>query len=76
MSGTDTPHVAQLYPPPEAAVRNAYVSGRAAYDKLVAEADADYEGFWARQARELISWKKPFTKVLNSRSSSGSRTAP
>ena len=68
MSGTDTPHVAQLYPPPEAAVRNAYVSGRAAYDKLVAEADADYEGFWARQARELISWKKPFTKVLNSTS--------
>ncbi len=54
-----------LYPPPEAAVKNAYVSGIEAYNKLCAEAEADYEGFWARHARELISWKKPFTKVLD-----------
>jgi acetyl-CoA synthetase len=38
----------------------------AAYDKLVAEADADYEGYWARLAREFVSWKTPFTKVLDS----------
>ncbi len=54
-----------LYPPPEAAVKNAYVAGIEAYNKLCAEAEADYEGFWARHARELISWKKPFTKVLD-----------
>jgi acetyl-CoA synthetase len=55
----------KLYPPPEAFAKKAHVSGMAAYEKLVAEADADYEGYWARLARELVSWKKPFTKVLN-----------
>ena len=29
------------------------------------EAATDWEAFWARQARELISWTKPFTKVLD-----------
>ena len=67
MSGTAaTPsNAAKLYPPPENAVRNAWISGRAAYDKLAAEAEADHEAFWARQARELLAWHKPFTKVLN-----------
>ncbi len=55
----------RLYPPPAAAVKGAHVSGIEAYDKLVAEADADYEGYWARLAREFVSWKTPFTKVLN-----------
>ena len=27
------------------------------------EAERDYEGYWARLARELISWKTPFTNV-------------
>ena len=60
---TDT---AKLYPPPASVAETAHVSGMAAYDKLVAEAEADYEGYWARLAREFISWKKPFTKVLDS----------
>ena len=54
-----------LYPPPESAIKGAHVSGIEAYNKLCAEAESDYEGFWARQARELISWKKPFAKVLD-----------
>jgi acetyl-CoA synthetase len=54
-----------VYPPPPAAVERAYVSGMDAYWKLVHEAERDYEGYWARQARELLAWKKPFTKVLN-----------
>lgn len=54
-----------LYPPPAAAVKGAYVSGREAYDKLCAEAEADYEGFWSRLAREMVSWKKPFTRALD-----------
>jgi len=60
---TDT---AKLYPPPASVAETAHVSGMAAYDKLVVEAEADYEGYWARLAREFISWKKPFTKVLDS----------
>jgi acetyl-CoA synthetase len=62
MSASDTPVV---YPPSAAAMKGAHVSGMDAYRKLVAEADADHEAFWARQARELISWKTPFTQVLN-----------
>jgi acetyl-CoA synthetase len=54
-----------MYPAPEAFAKAAHVSGMAAYDKLVEEARNDYEGYWARLARELVSWKKPFTKVLD-----------
>ena len=55
-----------MYPPPAALMAAAHVAGPAAYDKLVAEAAADYEGYWSRLAREFVSWKKPFTKGLNS----------
>ncbi len=57
---------ATLYPPPAALQAAAHVAGPAAYDQLVAEAAADYEGYWSRLAREFLSWKKPFTKGLNS----------
>ena len=53
-----------IYPSDEA-VRNATISGMDAYRALCAEADADYEGFWAKRAREMVSWKEPFTKVLD-----------
>jgi len=33
-------------------------------DSLHREADADLEAFWARQARELITWSKDFDTVL------------
>ncbi|NUZ06001.1 acetate--CoA ligase [Piscinibacter koreensis] len=58
---TETP----TYFPPEELVRNAHVSGMDAYHVLVAEAEADYEGFWARHARELVSWRTPFSQVLD-----------
>ena len=61
MSASDT----HVYPPSAAAMKGAFVSGMDAYNLLVAEADADHEAFWARQARELLSWKTPFTKVLD-----------
>jgi len=54
-----------LYPPPAALAKAAHVSGMDAYNALCAEAEADHEAFWARQARELLSWKKPFTKLLD-----------
>jgi acetyl-CoA synthetase len=53
------------YAPPTALARTAHVAGRAAYDALVAEADADYEGYWARLAREFVGWKTPFSTVLD-----------
>ena len=60
-----TEHATHLYPPPEALAEAAHVSGMAAYEKLCAEAEADPAGYWARLARELVSWKKPFTTVLD-----------
>ena len=54
-----------VYEPPAALVEAAHVSGMAAYQALCDEATRDYEGFWARQARELLSWRTPFRKVLN-----------
>ncbi len=36
------------------------------YNHLLNEAKSDYEGFWARLARENIGWNSPFTKILNS----------
>jgi acetyl-CoA synthetase len=56
---------AHVYPPPAAAMKNAWVSGMDAYRKLCDEAAHDNEAYWARLARELISWRTPFTKVLN-----------
>ena len=46
-------------------VKQANISGMAAYDALCAEADRDFTGFWARLAREHLLWKKPFTQILD-----------
>jgi len=56
----------RTYQPPASLAAGARVSSMAAYQALVDEAERDYEGYWARLAKEFVSWKKPFTKVLNS----------
>jgi acetyl-CoA synthetase len=53
------------FPPSAETVARANISGQAAYEALCAEAERDYEGFWARLARERLVWHKPFTKVLD-----------
>ncbi len=58
-------HEPKLYPPPANAVAAAAVSGMAAYEALVRQAESDHAGFWAGHARELLSWKKPFTRTLD-----------
>lgn len=55
----------RIFQPPPEFVANAAISGMPAYEELCAEAAADYEGFWARLAREELDWHKPFTKVLD-----------
>ncbi|HQS02522.1 MAG: acetate--CoA ligase [Halothiobacillus sp. 24-54-40] len=55
----------RVFPPNPAFAAHARIGSRAAYDALVAEAAADYEGFWARLAREFVSWDKPFSTVLD-----------
>ena len=55
----------RVFPPPAAAAKGARISGMPAYDALCKEAAEDFEGFWARLARENVQWTKPFTQVLD-----------
>lgn len=55
----------RVFPPAEAAVKAARISGMAAYNALCKEAETDFEGFWARLARDNVQWTKPFTKTLD-----------
>ena len=61
---SDSTSVKQYLPPADLA-RDAYVSGMAGYQALCAEAEADYAGYWARLAREMVVWKTPFTRSLD-----------
>ncbi|PXW95545.1 acetyl-coenzyme A synthetase [Sphaerotilus hippei] len=65
MSQANTDTAIPFYYPSDAVVAAAHVSGMAAYEALCARAESDYEGFWADQARELLTWKTPFTQVLD-----------
>ncbi|MBU3613219.1 acetate--CoA ligase [Polynucleobacter sp. MG-27-Goln-C1] len=55
----------RVFNPPADFVKAAAIPGMEAYNKLCAEAEKDYDGFWGRLAKENIFWKKPFTKVLD-----------
>ena len=46
-------------------MKQANISGMAAYKALCDEAASDFEGFWARLAEENLLWSKPFTQVLD-----------
>ena len=54
-----------IYQPSAEWQANAHVKGMAGYNALVAESEADYGAYWARLAREFLSWQTPFTKSLN-----------
>jgi len=51
---------ARLFSPSAAFQATALTTDSALYD----EAEADFEAFWARQARELLTWRKDFTTTL------------
>ena len=55
----------RVFEPNADVMKQAAIPNMAAYQALCAEAEQDYEGFWARQARELLTWQKPFTQVLD-----------
>jgi acetyl-CoA synthetase len=55
----------RLFPPSPEFVKQANISGQAAYDAMCAEAEADFEGFWERLARRELAWHTPFTRVLD-----------
>ncbi len=50
----------RTFPPSPAFVQEALTKDRSLYE----EADADFKAFWARQARELLTWEKDFEMIL------------
>jgi acetyl-CoA synthetase len=55
----------RVFEPSAEFVKQANVSGMAAYRALCEEAERDFTGFWARLARQHLHWHKPFTQVLD-----------
>jgi acetyl-CoA synthetase len=55
----------RVFPPSPAFVQQANISGMDAYRAMVAEAERDFEGFWARLAKAHLLWHKPFTATLD-----------
>jgi len=51
----------RTFPPPERFKKTARVVGTEIYD----EAGRDYEGFWARQAAELVDWFEEWDTILD-----------
>jgi acetyl-CoA synthetase len=61
----------RLFPPPPAFSSQAHISGMDEYERLYAEAEADPQAFWAKQAEALhwfekwdtvLEWNEPFAK--------------
>jgi acetyl-CoA synthetase len=55
----------RVFPPSEAVVKAARISGMAQYQAMCEAFDKDFEGTWARLARENLVWAKPFTRTLD-----------
>ncbi len=55
----------RVFPPTAATVKAARISGMGTYNAMCAAAEKDFEGFWAQLAHDNLSWKKPFTEVLD-----------
>ena len=54
------------YLPSEEFVKNAAIAGMPAYEALCKEAADDYEGYWGRLAKELITWQTRSPKCWTS----------
>lgn len=55
----------RIFEPGDEFKAHANISGMDGYHALCEKAHADYEGFWGELARDNITWKKPFTQVLD-----------
>ncbi len=55
----------RLFQPPQALMKAAAISGRAAYDAMCAQSINNEGKFWADLAKQHLAWHKPFTQVLD-----------
>jgi acetyl-CoA synthetase len=62
---TEKVELKEIYPVPEKIKKDAYISGRAAYDKLWKRSIDEPEAFWSEIGKEYVEWFKPFDKVMD-----------
>jgi acetyl-CoA synthetase len=55
----------RVFPPADVVAKAARISGMAQYQAMCDTFEKDFEGTWARLARENLVWAKPFTRTLN-----------
>ena len=53
------------FKPDPAWARRANLPGKAAYGRMVKEAERNFQRYWARHARENVSWFTPWKKILD-----------
>lgn len=59
-------HEQRLFQPAAAFAARARIKSRQELQTLQKQAEQDHEQFWAGLAREQISWRRPFTQILDS----------
>ena len=55
----------RVFYPSKDFAKKARIGSMAQYNDMCQAFDADFEGTWARLARENVVWTKPFTKILD-----------
>ncbi len=55
----------RVFPPPKEFAAKARLGSMEAYQAMCKEAEANDAEYWAKHARQEISWKKPFTRALD-----------
>jgi len=55
----------RVFNPPKAFAKQAAITSMDQYKAMCKAFDKDFNGTWARLAKENLFWKKPFTKVLD-----------
>ena len=55
----------RVFPPPKKFAKQAAISSMAQYKAMCKSFEKDFDGTWARLAKENLFWKKPFKKVLD-----------
>ncbi|MBI3712641.1 MAG: acetate--CoA ligase [Burkholderiales bacterium] len=65
MSEQEVKTESRVFHPDAHFVANATISGMDTYRAMCADAAEDYEGFWAKLARENLHWHRPFTTTLD-----------
>ena len=57
--------MSNIYKPKKKMFKDPLIKNMCEYNELVEEFTKDYEGTWAKFAKEKIDWVEPFTKVLD-----------